>query len=393
MAAKRLANTRLESGSKEVNEPQEVLREEAIAEDKARLEVFGLLDAELRSTYSQISANEKISTTFDKYPNLRSDKVFMLNVVEGNPKLFKEASPKLRNDVDIAREAIERDPDQFEFVSDKLKNDRELVLLAVSKDGSAMRYVDDRFWADREIAKAALSAPRFPTSLEPFSDEIKSDREIILAMAMAKAGSSIRYAASELRGDKEVVLAAVSRYAYELEFASEELRHDPEVVLAAIKRGGSSVWWGSVIREPEILGNMEIAKALVERGGSLYISDFSDDVKGNRDFALFAMRVGLRDDNNGVSLLDFPQLRGDKEVVLLAVRQEWYNFRNASEELRDDEEVFLAAMQYSKSAINFASERLQKKFRVRLFGKTLDVDAEVHKRALEENEKRDSEIK
>ena len=47
---------------------------------------------------------------------------------------------------------------------------------------------------------------------------------------------ALRWASKELRGDKEVVLAAVQQNGQVLPFASKELQKDEEVVLAAVKQ-------------------------------------------------------------------------------------------------------------------------------------------------------------
>ena len=48
-------------------------------------------------------------------------------------------------------------------------------------------------------------------------------------------GLALQYASETLQNDKEVVLAAVTEYAYALKYASKELQEDPEV-RAAYKR-------------------------------------------------------------------------------------------------------------------------------------------------------------
>lgn len=398
LAAKRLASEKIESGSKEVSEAQDVLEEQAIAEDKARGKVFDLLGAKL-SYEDNKDAGKKIEDTFKQYPNLLEDKGFILNLVKADPKFFEKASPKLRNDRDIAFEAVQRDPRQFKFASDRLKEDRDFVLMAASKDELILNQVDQRFKADREIAMVVLSRTQYSNSLEKFPEEIRGDKEIIMSLMRNRdsGGYNLKYASEELRGDKEVVLEALkgsevnTHWAFKV--ASEELKKDPEIVLAAIKNGGSSVM-GAVPRGSGIFGNMEIAKALVESDrGAMYIRDFSRDIRGSKEFAIFAMKDAIRrKDNNGAMLRSFESsIRNDKEVVLLAVRRDGSdsvnNFEDASDSLRDDEDVLLAAMKSNKNALRYASERLKKKFKGGLFKRPVDVDARIQERALEENER------
>tara|TARA_A100001388_G_C28391162_1_gene321574 strand:+ start:71 stop:301 length:231 start_codon:yes stop_codon:yes gene_type:complete len=52
-------------------------------------------------------------------------------------------------------ESIKEDPFGLVSLSDELKNDREIVLAAVNKNGSYLRYVSDELKNDREIVTVA----------------------------------------------------------------------------------------------------------------------------------------------------------------------------------------------------------------------------------------------
>lgn len=66
------------------------------------------------------------------------------------------------------------------------------------------------------------------------ADELKRDREIVLT-AVRRSGLCLEFAAPEMRADRDVVLAAVQVQGEALEFASEALRGDPLVVAEAIR--------------------------------------------------------------------------------------------------------------------------------------------------------------
>merc|ERR1719499_2056225 len=70
---------------------------------------------------------------------------------------------------------------------------------------------------DREVILAAVS--RYGTALEWASPELKADRDVVLA-AVARNGSALDYASADLQADRDVVLAAVAKYGGVLEFAS-----------------------------------------------------------------------------------------------------------------------------------------------------------------------------
>jgi hypothetical protein len=59
------------------------------------------------------------------------------------------------------------------------------------------------------------------------------------------AGFELFTAPTEVRADRQCVLAAVGSYSYALRAASEELRGDPEIVSIAVKSHGHAIRWAS----------------------------------------------------------------------------------------------------------------------------------------------------
>ena len=57
--------------------------------------------------------------------------------------------------------------------------------------------------------------------------------------AIAENAHALRFAAEELRGDREVVMTAVAKNGYALQYATEELRGDEEVMQAALARASA----------------------------------------------------------------------------------------------------------------------------------------------------------
>jgi hypothetical protein len=102
----------------------------------------------------------------------------------------------------------------LEYASDELKNDREIVLKAVanyhSTDGLAFQNCSIGSRGDREIVLAAVS--KHGHNIKYASDELKNDREIVM-LAIANdhstKGLALQNCSIDSRGDSEIVLAAV----------------------------------------------------------------------------------------------------------------------------------------------------------------------------------------
>jgi hypothetical protein len=104
-------------------------------------------------------------------------------------------------------------------------------------DGYAKTALGIRMrWEERsEVAMLALTNDHSKDELafQNCSSEMRGNRKIVL-VAVSKHGQNLEYASDELKNDREVVLAAVSRNGNSLEYASDELKNDREVVMLAI---------------------------------------------------------------------------------------------------------------------------------------------------------------
>jgi hypothetical protein len=73
----------------------------------------------------------------------------------------------------------------------------------------------------------------------------------------------LQFASEEMRGDKQVVLAAVIKDGWALQFASEEFRGDKEVVLVAIENDSTA--WNNVSNKTVLRRDPTIAAAMVTK--------------------------------------------------------------------------------------------------------------------------------
>ena len=219
---------------------------------------------------------------------------------------------------------------------------------------------------------------------------------------MKKNGDALKYASDELKGDRDVVLAAVTQNGHALKYASDELKGDKDVVLAALQhvKGGSyderrySIHDVCQAEVPEVPVDSSLQKFwksiytilnLYFKSGppdALFeiLKSFSNETEcHNRSVVLNAVRQNglalehasedLQNDSrvlseavtqNGDALMFASNiLKTNKEVVLAAVRQKGKALEYASDGLKDDRVVVLAAIEQNEAALEFASNRLQ----------------------------------
>ena len=100
---------------------------------------------------------------------------------------------------------------------------RSITMAAVTRWGLVREYAASELRADKEVVLAA--------------SELRADKEVVLA-AVAQNGFALKYAAPDLQADKEVVLAAVAQNGCALGYTAVHMRADKEVVLTAVAQNG-----------------------------------------------------------------------------------------------------------------------------------------------------------
>ena len=133
--------------------------------------------------------------------------------------------------------------------------------------------------------------------------------------------------------NKVVVLAAIEKDAYDLRFASDRLKDDEDVVLFAISKKGMA------------------------------ISYASDRLKNRKDIVMKAIKntVGRPYDAYYPTPLEFlpEEICNDKEIVMEAVQHSYRALKFASDEIKNDEECVNLAYSSFKKQLKYASEEFQ----------------------------------
>ena len=107
------------------------------------------------------------------------------------------------------------------------------MLERVSVEPAALEHATEEQKGDREIVMTAVSSSGF--ALRHAAEKLKADREIV-TKAVSKSGCALQFATEELRGDHEIVMQAVSVDGDALEYATKNLREDEEMLQQALER-------------------------------------------------------------------------------------------------------------------------------------------------------------
>ena len=223
----------------------------------------------------------------------------------------------------------------------------------------------NQFANDREFMLALLAYNG--TYLEHASEELKADKELIMAALQSGYSLPYEHVSDTLKTDKDFLLEIVSLDAFCLEFFSEELKQDEQIVLAAAKHfGDAALEFGA----EKFKTNKNIISEAVKSSGKA-LSFLAENEKNDKNLVITAVK------HHGYALQYAPeQLQNDKDVVITAVGHNGNALQYASEELQNDKDVAMAALINSTEAFEYVSERLQsdKEFILHAIGKK-DVDA------------------
>lgn len=123
----------------------------------------------------------------------------------------------------------------FKHASPPLKSDPNFLISALQKCGGIIKFLPESFRSQRNFVLAALSNGEWnSTILKYASEDLRGDREVVLAAVKAN-GYALEHASKELHGDLQVVLAAVKSRPYALKHASEAFYNNSEFMLSVFK--------------------------------------------------------------------------------------------------------------------------------------------------------------
>lgn len=352
---------------------------------------------------------------------VKADRNFGMWVAENCCRLIEYLSEALRDDDEIAEKALEWSADPIRFLSARLRSERALMHKVLTNtcnnSWGMLEFVDDTLKDDAEFVGDLVGASYNVENLKFASQAVCANSSMFLRLLGMCGGNSydafnfkhvMAYADPLLRddvqfmmdavavntrvyecgsdrvhADKSVALAAVGRIGNMLKFASAGLKADREVVLLAARNSQYVYYtpdWELVLENaaPALRSDREVVRAAVEaNGGELafvgadllsdraFVSDMlmlgnvslgnlPDDSPYRGDRALVMIKVGKCGGLQHAS----DSLRGDREVVLMAISQDGSALQWASDAMRDDREIVLEAMKMSELAGQFASARL-----------------------------------
>lgn len=287
------------------------------------------------------------------------DKDFVLAALNNDSYALRNASERLQDDKEVIFAALKRSGNNLRFASYRLQDDKEVVLAAVNNHYYHTDYAIAKFKDDKHFFLAAITTNSsiFPCSTSKLWDD---ETYVLGALKYDKhdpSRSLFRFASERVKYDRNIVLAAVKIKGQSLQYTSDELRNDKEIALTAVKQNSKALNFIS----PNLWDDENFVFGVLKYDDSdpstSLLNNASDKVKGNKDVVLKAVKI------KGQSLqYASDELRNDPEIALAAVIQNGLAFEYAGKNLKSDFDFVFDAIKKSTHAsiLNFSCDEIKK---------------------------------
>lgn len=187
--------------------------------------------------YKHIQAILALSQQENAYKIVRQyadDKTIALMAIKKDSSCYRHISDDLKQDRDFVVQAVKEHPAIFEELTEKFRDDDEITAIALSSHPRSIIYASDRLYYDKDFFLKHANFSRYLSHSE-FNDlpvHLQRDRDVALEFTKERP-VIIDYLSHDII-DKEIAIAAVTRYAWNIVKLPLELQHDLDVAKAAV---------------------------------------------------------------------------------------------------------------------------------------------------------------
>ena len=189
-------------------------------------------------------------------------------------------------------------------VNEEFITDKDILFNAMQTTGGSrqlIRYANKELRTDKDIA--FLAVKDYPETFECLSDELKNDRNFIIELLKLEFfGNIFKYLNSSFKNDEEIILLALKKDMDNFKFIDEGLKNNKDFIIKALKANG---------RIFQYLDNK---------------------YKSNKE----ALKIALLSGYGTPFISASDELKNDKELTTLAIKNFPLMLKYASEELRND---------------------------------------------------------
>lgn len=301
------------------------------------------------------------SCIFHRIPDkLKNNREFILDILDINYKIFDYLIEEFKSDQEILLikerkiilEKVSLNGNELQNLTEDLKNDFEVVKNAVKENGLVLEYASDILKNNYEIVKEAYNQNKL--SLQFASSDIadKIDYGKSIDNKFEQIRENYRRMQNCKEDDKDTMLELLKKDHFLLKYVPEKLKYDRDIVLSIVRCN-----YNILENAPENIKNDReiIIKAVTSNGTAIKYS--SEELKKDREIVLIAIR-------NSTIAYAFTYIhsyfKSDRKIIMEVLKKNGSYLHYASEELKNDKEIALAAIKECKYAYESLSENMKK---------------------------------
>lgn len=215
------------------------------------------------------------------------------------------------------------------MIANKMNDDYNFCIKTLSKNGHFIKLLTKKLQADFKVALTAVSSyyhqPVYSYPIQYVSNDLRDNKKIAVA-AVSKGGGSLQYVSDRLKKDYNVVLAAVKEDGYSLKYAYKDLQKNKKISLEAIKKS------------PDII---------IQLGDTIKL-----------DYRYISGPFLLKLD--GLMLYHMPEtIKDNPKCVLIAIENNAASIKYASMRLQNDSEFMMTAFKKNPLLIEYLSKEFK----------------------------------
>jgi hypothetical protein len=255
-----------------------------------------------------------------------------------------------------------------------MKQQKKEIIQALKK-GNQIISIPKKFQEDEEIFLQAIMSHR---GIGLFSESMRNNKKAILSAFTKFIQSGNQYLnlydlfldfSDNLKDDEELLWEIISKISYlgnVLIPLSQRLREDKIFVNKVVQREPKSFMGaGDKIRKD--------FNFIVEfyKSNNVFLLEYAhEEAKNSVELASSVLKL------NGRFLGQFsPEIRSDRDMVILAVRQNGYSIDFASQELKNDPVIFLEAVRENPHSLKYSSEEIRKNQKIMMEAINIDFSS------------------
>ena len=251
------------------------------------------------------------------------DKELLLYAIRIDSKYIDDIPNELLSNKKFVIEALGYSNNIYKNLSNDFKKDKDIIIAAL-KGGLDFYYVPDEKKKDRNIVIAAIK--QNPIIFDDLDDIFKDDKEIALIVIEEKKKNYYRYLSDRLKKDKDICLATLASFSYELKNMPKEILEDKEFIKVAV-----SLNWDIFECIPDkFKKDKEVAEIALSEYAFAY-EYLPDELKADKEFILKMIETNIR-------LMEYAKdiLSKEEKIELIKKTPETLNYLDAYDLLDKD---------------------------------------------------------